>query len=597
MSNLTRHEVLSKYFGHESFRPGQEDIVRDILNGRDVLGVLPTGGGKSLCYQLPALMMEGLTLVISPLISLMQDQITQLHQQGIPAAYLNSSLQDQEYFDVLDRIRANELKLLYIAPERLDQEGFLAMMAQQDVSMIAVDEAHCVSQWGHDFRSAYRNIHTFIDYLPHRPVVTAFSATATDRVQDDIVKQLALRDPQIFINSFDRPNIRFTVEQPINKERKLLDLVNKEDSIIIYAQTRKLVDKVAETLAKRGYNVRAYHAGHSAKNRMQAQDDFIFDRVNIIVATNAFGMGIDKTDVRQVIHYNMPTDLESYYQEAGRGGRDGLESEATLLFSNQDIMTANFLIQDSQDPSVYERLQSMINFANHTGCLRQYILNYFGEAHPGNCQNCSSCLGVFKTQDVTTEAQMILSCIVRMKSSFGSTMITNVLRGSRNQKVLDWNFDKLSTYGLMKNYTESEVKDIISQLTASGYLRINEFRGLELTATATDILQGIAKLTVKEDLTKKKKAPKKPRKEITSYLEHEELFERLRDLRYELASEMGVPAYIVFNNSSLEDMCEILPTTIENFLTVDGVGDAKAERYFEPFSTVIIDYMEENGLD
>src|SRR5699024_6841645 len=380
--------ALQQHFGYSSFRSGQKEIIETILSGRDVLGVLPTGGGKSICYQLSALMLPGLTVVISPLISLMKDQVDTLTQLGIPAAYLNSTISNQEFQEVTRQLRKNTLKLLYVAPERLDNEGFISFLRQQPISLVAIDEAHCVSQWGFDFRPSYRKINHFIDYLPERPVLASFTATATDLVQEDIVKQLDLKAPEVFINSFDRPNIKFTVLEPDNREATLYQLINHEEAIIIYASTRKQVDKLHEKLHRKGYAVSKYHAGMKQEERRQAQNAFINDQTNIVVATNAFGMGIDKTDVRKVIHYNLPKDLESYYQEAGRAGRDSLEAEAILLYHSQDIMTNKYLIAQSSDQLAEERLETMIRYANFTGCLRNYILEYFGEDTTEDCQNC-----------------------------------------------------------------------------------------------------------------------------------------------------------------------------------------------------------------
>lgn len=587
---MTLTVALERNFGYSTFRPGQEDIISALMQDQDVLGVLPTGGGKSVCYQLPAILKAGLTIVISPLISLMHDQIDSLKQHGISADFINSSLTQQEYSEIRYRLRQGGVKLLYIAPERLENQFFVNEISRLPISMIAVDEAHCVSQWGHDFRQSYRQISSFIDALPHRPTIAAFTATATELVRGDIIEQLQLTEPNVFINSFDRPNIKFTVKEPSNKMQELKDYLKEaEDSTIIYAQTRKNVDQIHEHLLKSGHSVAKYHAGLSAQVRANAQDDFIYDRAKIMIATNAFGMGIDKTDVRKVIHYNMPTDLEGYYQEAGRAGRDGLESEAILLFGKQDIVSSKFLIENSQDPTSISRLDTMIQYANHTSCLRRFILNYFGENRQVDCMNCSSCLSEFTTVEVTREAQMILSCIVRMKHSFGMTMITNVLRGSKEKKLLDWDFDELSTYGLLKHKSESFVKNVISLLLANHYLNLNQHKGLELTSRAQALLKGDEQLMMKEQVDSARNSSRR-NVFVTISAEDPDLYEALRVLRNDLASEAGMPSYIIFNNKSLVDMANKKPTTYQAFLEVDGVGSVKADNYWKVFTDLIKKY-------
>ncbi|MGO4927390.1 DNA helicase RecQ [Fundicoccus sp. Sow4_F4] len=587
---MTLTVALERNFGYSTFRPGQEDIISALMQDQDVLGVLPTGGGKSVCYQLPAILKAGLTIVISPLISLMHDQIDSLKQHGISADFINSSLTQQEYSEIRYRLRQGGVKLLYIAPERLENQFFVNEISRLPISMIAVDEAHCVSQWGHDFRQSYRQISSFIDALPHRPTIAAFTATATELVRGDIIEQLQLTEPNVFINSFDRPNIKFTVKEPSNKMQELKDyLKDAEDSTIIYAQTRKNVDQIHEHLLKSGHSVAKYHAGLSAQVRANAQDDFIYDRAKIMIATNAFGMGIDKTDVRKVIHYNMPTDLEGYYQEAGRAGRDGLESEAILLFGKQDIVSSKFLIENSQDPTSISRLDTMIQYANHTSCLRRFILNYFGENRQVDCLNCSSCLSEFTTVEVTREAQMVLSCIVRMKHSFGMTMITNVLRGSKEKKLLDWDFDELSTYGLLKHKSESFVKNVISLLLANHYLNLNQHKGLELTSRAQALLKGDEQLMMKEQVDSARNSSRR-NVFVTISAEDPDLYEALRVLRNDLASEAGMPSYIIFNNKSLVDMANKKPTTYQAFLEVDGVGSVKADNYWKVFTDLIKKY-------
>ena len=582
---LQLESTLQQHFGYSSFRSGQKEIIETLLGGGDALGVLPTGGGKSICYQLPALILPGLTVVVSPLISLMKDQVDTLTQLGIPAAYLNSSISKSEYQFIVDQLRQGALKLLYVAPERLSNENFIHFLAQQSISLVAVDEAHCVSQWCFDFRPSYRNINQFIERLPKRPIVAGFTATATNLVQKDIVKQLELVQPSVFINSFDRPNIKFSVLEPSNRNASLYQLLDKEEAIIIYVSTRKQVDKLHENLRQKGYAVSKYHAGLTNEERQQAHNSFINDTTKIIVATNAFGMGIDKTDVRKVIHYNLPKDLESYYQEAGRAGRDSLEAEAILLYDSQDIMTNKFLIEQSSDETAEERLETMIRYANFTGCIRNYILQYFGEDATEPCGNCSNCLGELTLVDVTKEGQMVLSCIVRMKANFGMTMIVDVLRGSQNQRILDNQFEQLTTHGIMKEYTAQQVRDIISALVAHRYIGVNEYRGLYVTTLAKELLVGDESLSIKER-SYKQTARSSTAQTVISHV-NQELYEALREVRMALSKAENVPAYIIFSNKTLEDMASKLPRNNDEFLLVEGIGSVKAEKYAGHFLPII----------
>ena len=582
---------LQEHFGYSSFRPGQKEIINTILSGQDTVGILPTGGGKSVCYQLPALMLPGLTVVISPLISLMKDQVDTLTQLGVQAAYLNSTISSEEFQDILQQLRQRTLKLLYVAPERLEHPSFQEFLSKQNISLFAVDEAHCVSQWGFDFRPSYRNITQFINQLPQRPRMAAFTATATKRVQDDIVAQLELEDPGVFINSFDRPNIKFSVIEPNNRLVTLHSLINHDEAIIIYANTRKQVDKLHLELKQQGYAVNKYHAGMEHDQRQQSQSEFINDECNIIVATNAFGMGIDKTDVRKVIHFNLPKDLESYYQEAGRAGRDSLDAEAILLYHSQDIMTNKFLIAQSNDELAHRRLEMMIQYASFTGCLRNFILRYFGEFPNEACGNCSNCMGEMRQIDVTKEAQMILSCMFRMKHQFGMTMIIDVLRGSQNQRVLDNRFDELSTYGIMKTYSVQQIRDIISALIAYQYIGVTEHRGLYATEASKMLLMGKTTLTIKE--RKYLKASNSQKRTVSKDV-NADLYEQLRQVRAQLAKEEGMPAYIIFSNKSLEDMASRMPNTYEEFLDVEGVGSVKAEKYAGYFLPAIQEYSSSN---
>lgn len=588
-------DLLAYHYGYSQFRPGQEEIVEAILNGKDVLGVLPTGGGKSLCYQLPALAMEGLTLVISPLISLMKDQVDSLHEHGIRAAYLNSASSWEEVQYLRQALGQGDLDLLYVAPERLNHSAFIDWMREVKLSQVAVDEAHCVSQWGHDFRASYREIGGFIEALDQRPVVSAFTATATAYVRQDIIQQLGLEDPQLVVNSFDRPNLKLRILEPQSKWEALRQELHPEEAMIIYANTRKQVDQLYDQLRQAKFKVVRYHAGLSAEEREAGQNAFIYEEVNLIVATNAFGMGIDKPDVRKVIHYNMPTDLESYYQEAGRAGRDGLPAEAILLYHAKDIVAAKFLIGQSQDPSSERRLQAMINYADYAGCLRQYLLSYFGENLAEPCQNCSGCLEDVDVRDASREGQMVLSCLVRMRWAYGMTMVCDVLRGSKAQKVRDKGFDSLSTYGLLADYSEKEVKDIISQMLSQGYLSLNQYKGLELTPSSKALLKGDKQLTIKARPYKAHSQAKSAQQTaVASQLSErdEELFEALRELRYELAGDEGVPAYIIFNNQTLLEMAEEKPQTYDDFLDISGVGQVKASKYADIFIERIEEWLE-----
>lgn len=606
---MNRNEALKKYFGYDSFRSGQSDIVDSIMSGRDTLGVMPTGAGKSICYQVPALMMTGITLVISPLISLMQDQVTSLVQSGVRAAYINSSLTMNQLYTVIRNAENGVYKLIYVAPERLDSEIFINFARSADISMITVDEAHCISQWGQDFRPSYLNIPNFAGMLPKRPVMTAFTATATERVRDDIVKLLELRDPFTLVTGFDRQNLYFEVRRPSDKFHDLERLVKKyseEDrSGIIYCSTRKNVETVCEKLQDLGYSASRYHAGLSESEKHDNQDDFIYDRVKIMVATNAFGMGIDKSNVTFVIHYNMPKDVESYYQEAGRAGRDGSPSDCILLYSGQDVNTGRFLINKSYEESELEpqaaeevrrrdmkRLYDMSNYCTSTDCLRAYILRYFGETAPRECGNCSCCCSDEGMTDITVEAQKIMSCIFRAEQKYGTKMICDILRGSKNEKVTEKGLDKLSTYGIMQDVPEARIKHMIEKLEGMGYIQKSEgeYPVLKLAPTALNVLRG--NVQVKTRLPKS--AVRRESKPAAAYAYDPKLMEILRGLRTKIAASQGVPAYVVFTDSSLRDMCEKLPRTDKEFLEVSGVGALKLERYGDAFMKAISDYAAEN---
>lgn len=575
------NDLLKQYFGYDEFRPGQKEIIQKVIDQENVLGIMPTGSGKSICYQLPALLLDGLTVVVSPLISLMKDQVDAANQLGIPATFINSSLDGYETARRFQEIDIQQYRLLYIAPERFIMPDFIQAMKRWNVRMIAIDEAHCISQWGHDFRPSYLQMANQLDQLPNRPVIVALTATATVQVAADIKRLLKIPENNHIQTGFERENLRFQVIKDQKKEQYLIEYlkINKNQSGIIYAATRKEVDRLYHLLKKFGFSVGRYHGGLNENERTEMQEAFLYDRLQLIVATNAFGMGINKSNVRFVIHYQIPGSLEAYYQEAGRAGRDGLSSEAILLFSPQDIQVQKFFIQQSQreegqKQKEYEKLKAMTEYVYIESCLQQYILNYFGETS-SPCNRCGNCLDDREIVEVTTEAQMILSCLKRMGENYGKQMLMKVLAGSKEQKLQALGFGHLSTYGLMKNQSQKETMQLIEYLISNGYLlTINgEYPVLKVTERGIQVLKGQESVYRKE--------PKKVQQ--LSDEETDTLFEVLRELRTDLASEAGVPPYVVFSDSTLKEMSRIRPSSRLEMLQIKGVGQSKLDKYGEAF--------------
>ena len=603
-------QILKDVFGYDSFRGGQETLIRAILEGRDALGIMPTGAGKSLCYQIPALARDGITLVVSPLISLMKDQVGALTQAGVRAAYLNSSLTPAQYRRAMENARAGAYRILYVAPERLETEEFLDFARSAEIFMVCVDEAHCVSQWGQDFRPSYLKIPRLIQALPRRPVVSAFTATATAQVREDIVRILELRDPMVLTTGFDRPNLYFEVRKPRDKEAELLEILqeHRDQSAIVYCSTRKTVEEVCELLCREGFAATRYHAGLSDQERQANQEDFLYDRKPVMAATNAFGMGIDKSNVSLVVHYNMPKDLESYYQEAGRAGRDGAEASCILLYGGQDVITNRFLIDRSVggdlDPETAEqlrekdreRLKAMTFYCHTPDCLRGYLLRYFGEEAPDFCGNCGNCRENFETADVTVEAQKILSCVSRMRQRFGVKMVCDVLRGGKTERIRQQQLDKLTTYGILAGTPEAVLRELIRNLELQGLLRDSggDYPVLKLTEGSLEVLRGQRQVVIRRNRALSEREKKRERAEKSASGKTDPaLYQRLRELRERLAGEQDIPAYLVFANAALEDMCRLRPATPEEFLEVSGVGKRKLERYGEEFLRVIREYVPE----
>ena len=588
------NDLLKQYFGYDEFRPGQKEIIQKVIDQENVLGIMPTGSGKSICYQLPALLLDGLTVVVSPLISLMKDQVDAANQLGIPATFINSSLDGYETARRFQEIDRQQYRLLYIAPERFIMPDFIQAMKRWNVRMIAIDEAHCISQWGHDFRPSYLQMANQLDQLPNRPVIVALTATATVQVAADIKRLLKIPENNHIQTGFERENLRFQVIKDQKKEQYLIEYlkINKNQSGIIYAATRKEVDRLYHLLKKFDFSVGRYHGGLNENERTEMQEAFLYDRLQLIVATNAFGMGINKSNVRFVIHYQIPGSLEAYYQEAGRAGRDGLSSEAILLFSPQDIQVQKFFIQQSQreegqKQKEYEKLKAMTEYVYIESCLQQYILNYFGETS-SPCNRCGNCLDDREIVEVTTEAQMVLSCLKRMGENYGKQMLMKVLAGSKEQKLQALGFGHLSTYGLMKNQSQKETMQLIEYLISNGYLlTINgEYPVLKVTERGIQVLKGQESVYRKE--------PKKVQQ--LSDEETDTLFEVLRELRTDLASEAGVPPYVVFSDSTLKELSRIRPSSRLEMLQIKGVGQSKLDKYGEAFLSRIKN-ADSNVLD
>ena len=597
-------ETLKTYFGYDTFREGQEKIVEAILTNRDVLAIMPTGAGKSICYQIPALILPGITLVISPLISLMQDQVKALNDAGIHAAFINSSLTENQISKALYLAASGRYKIIYVAPERLENYEFLEFARNVEISMVTVDEAHCISQWGQDFRPSYLKIVEFIKNLPKRPIVSAFTATATEEVKNDILCTLSLEDPEVVITGFDRKNLYYSVENIRRKDEFIMEYIEKHptESGIIYCATRKNVDNLFELLFKRGVPVTRYHAGLTNETRKKNQDDFIYDRTPVIIATNAFGMGIDKSNVRYVIHYNMPQSMENYYQEAGRAGRDGENSQCILLFSLQDVMIDRMLLDNKDFSDVDEedeylirqrdirRLQTMEGYCKTTGCLRNYILEYFGEKTSGPCDNCGNCHREYHEVDMTAEAKWVVNCVAETRGRYGLTIVLGTLMGAKRARLRELRTDQYKSYGALSGHSEAELRTLISQMTEMGYLyqtqeKYSVLKLGNITPLKDANTRVIMRTYEEKELDKKKKIQKTVRKRSTDALTSAgyDLFEVLRKLRLEIAKEESMPPYIIFSDKTLIDMCVKKPSDEEEMLNVSGVGANKLKKYGQRF--------------
>ena len=583
-------ELLASYFGYSSFRRGQDETIKNVLDGKDTVCIMPTGGGKSICYQIPALVFEGTTLVISPLISLMKDQVDTLVQNGISATYINSSISIAEANQRIQLAKQGHYKLLYVAPERLDSMEFVDQLIDMKIPMIAIDEAHCISQWGHDFRPSYLHRHRIVDYLPEKPLVLALTATATPQVRDDICNTLGINQENTIMTTFERENLSFSVIKGQDRNAYLADYIrqNQKESGIIYAATRKVVDQLYEDLMKAGVSVSKYHAGMSDNDRNEQQELFLRDEVSVMVATSAFGMGIDKSNIRYVIHYQLPKNMESYYQEAGRAGRDGLDSACILLYSSQDVQVQRFLIDQSTGESRFsnelEKLQNMTDYCHTEQCLQSFILQYFGEEPKEDCGRCGNCTDDRESIDVTRESQMVLSCMIRTNQRFGKQMIAQVLTGSKNKKVIEFNFHTLPTYGLLSNRSVKEVSEFIEFLISDELIAVEHgtYPTLKVTEKGKEVLLG------KENVLRKERV------ETRQIVQDHPLFEVLREVRKEIAQGEGVPPFVIFSDQTLKDMCAKMPQSDSELLTVKGIGEHKLVKYGSHFLQAVQHFIDEN---
>ena len=601
----TPQEALKVLFGYDAFRPGQESVIDSILSGKDVCAIMPTGAGKSVCYQIPAILLPGITLVISPLISLMQDQVKALNEAGIAAAFINRSLSERAFHETVKKTRNGDYKILYVAPERLVTEGFMELAKTIEISMVTVDEAHCISQWGQDFRPSYMNISQFVDMLEERPVVSAFTATATENVREDIICTLGLQDPFVLVNGFDRENLFFQVEKPKSKEQYILDYVasHESESGIIYCATRKNVDNLYNLLESKGFSVAKYHAGMGAEERKRMQDDFVFDFTSIVVATNAFGMGIDKSNVRYVIHYNMPQSMENYYQEAGRAGRDGLEAKCILLFSTQDIVINRLLLEHKEMTDLspeelatvkerdMQRLQSMERYCYTTECLRNYILKYFGEKPEKPCGDCGNCLHTFETLDMTDAAKQIINCVYESRQRFGKTIIIDTVAGAKTARLAEIGAVNYKSYGVLASTNKKLIRRLVEQMVAEGYLRVGDYQVVKLgnfQALKDPETTVMVKITDDDKLPQRAEKPKKKTngKDALTAAGFK-LFDKFRELRLQIAREENMPPYIIFSDKTLIDMAVKMPRSKSEMLEVSGVGENKYGKYGERFLRVI----------